>query len=139
MLTVINSLPIGKGADVVKYYFKYVNATFIMLILRVNMLSGSSTDHGSPSSAGISPGSLQQAFAHSLANTSKDLYPALPGATHSPPWLDHHLRELQEKAMAGRPTHRLGITTWISAVYRQDNVTVMHIQGVVNNCCAQAE
>ena len=60
---------------------------------------------GPLSSAGISPGSLQQAFAHSLANTSKDLYPALPGATHSPPWLDHHLRELQEKAMAERPTY----------------------------------
>ena len=60
---------------------------------------------GPLSSAGISPGSLQQHFAHSLANTSKDLYPALPGATHSPPWLDHHLRELQEKAMAERPTY----------------------------------
>ena len=56
-------------------------------------------------SVGISPELLQQHFAHSLGNTSKDLYPALPGATHSPPWLDHHLRELQEKAMAERPTY----------------------------------
>ena len=57
------------------------------------------------SSAGISPGSLQQHFTQSLANTSKDLFPALPGATHSPPWIDHQLRELQEKAMEERPTN----------------------------------
>ena len=59
-------------------------------------------------SSGISSGSLQQNFAHCTlahSNTGKDLYPALPGATHSPPWLDHHLRELQEKAMAERPTY----------------------------------
>ena len=60
------------------------------------------------SSAGISSGSLQQNFAHCTlahSNTSKDLYPALSGATLSPPWLEHHLRELQEKAMTERPTY----------------------------------
>ena len=69
-------------------------------------LPGGSTDRGSPKQCRWQPRLITAAhFAHSLANTSKDLYPALPGATHSPPWLDHHLRELQEKAMAERPTY----------------------------------
>ena len=51
-----------------------------------------------------------QHFAHSLANTSKDLYPALPGAA-SPPWTLEAASQLREKSAVEK-----------RAVYRQNQL-----------------
>ena len=62
---------------------------------------------------------------HTFTNTSNDLFPAQPWATHSPPWLDHHLRKLQEKAMAEWPTYSAVENRWPQPHTQQHNVTTI--------------
>ena len=65
--------------------------------------------------------STLQHFAHSLANTSKDLYPALPGAP-SPPWALDTQQQLREKSAVEK-----------RAVYRQNQLMNARVELTSSN------